>query len=102
LITGLAGDLTGALEVFGEEGFAPLIFLTTGAGFFGTTFAAGFLTGADLEPFEGALVALVGMAFLTGALDFVVFPEGFRAGEGLVDFFNGTELVPDSRARKDR
>jgi hypothetical protein len=62
----------------------------------GAGFAGAFLTGftALASGFFGAAF-LATVAFLTG------FPEGFRVGEGLEDFFNGAKLVPKSRARKD-
>ena len=99
VLTGaLAGAFLRAFEgALAATGFALLAGVS---GFLAETFAgAGFLAGEGAFPL---FRDFPGGAFLAGAMDLGFFPEDFRAGEGLVDFFNGTELVPESRARKDR
>jgi len=78
------------------------------AGF--TLFASGLDAGADFLAGAPLFVLLCGrglMIFLAGGLEapeegFTGFPEGFRDGEGLEIFFNGTRVMPMTRARKDR
>jgi hypothetical protein len=85
-----------------------LVLFGLGAGFLaGAFFLAGaaFLTALAAGLFAGAFLARAGFlagAFLAEAEGFTDFPEGFRDGEGLDFFFNGAQVKPKSRARKDR
>jgi hypothetical protein len=94
----LAGTLAEALPVDWAFGAG-----LAGAFFAGTAFlaGAGFLAGlaAGLTPLMGGFLA---GAFLAAGAALTGFPEGFRDGEGLDVFFNGTRVKPKSRARKDR
>ena len=77
---------------------AGVTFLTTVA-VFGADIA--FFIWATAFGGEGFFKAFWG-GFCTPDEDFRVFPEGFRDGEGLEFFFNGSQVLPKSRARKDR
>jgi hypothetical protein len=94
----LAGPLAGALPFDWDFGAG-----LAGAFFAGTVFlaGAGFLAGlaAGLTPLRGGFLA---GAFLAAGAALTGFPEGFRDGEGLDVFFNGSRVKPKSRARKDR
>ena len=99
-MTFFAGDCTVLGEVLTG-------FLT---GFCEATFFAD--TSADLDVFKPPLERALGLIVLRGAFfntaflalvaGLAGFPEGFRLEEVLVDFFNGAQLVPKSRAVKDR
>ena len=86
-----AGD--GALDAAGAE----LCFTAFATG-------VGFLPGtAVLRAFKGSVC----FASFSGGLeppceDLAGFPEDFRDGEVLEIFFNGSQVKPKSRARKDR
>ena len=84
--TALEAGFFSALEgaFLAGSGFLTAAFAAGLDGFF--SLGAGFFTGAFLAEGDG----------LTG------LPEGFRDEEGLDFFFNGAQLVPKSRARKDR
>jgi hypothetical protein len=75
-------------------------------GFFATCFAgSGFLTatfGAGLVGLASLSMGFLAGAFLTAGVGLTDFPEVFRDGEGWDFFFNVAQLVPKSRARKDR
>jgi hypothetical protein len=75
-------------------------------GFFATCFAgSGFLTatfGAGLVGLASLSMGFLAGAFLTAGVGLTDFPEVFREGEGWDFFFNVAQLVPKSRARKDR
>ena len=100
----------GAFDVFAGTALALgagcLAFPAVGFTLFATFFGAevGFLAGATLF---GLLCGRGLMSFFAGGLEapeegFTGFPEGFRDGEGLEIFFNGTRVMPKTRARKDR
>lgn len=115
--TGLAGTFTGVLATgffagaffvyalgadFLERGafFATGFLAGAGAFLAGTGFLAGFF--ADLTALEGAFFRGALATFLAKGAFLTGFPEGFRDGEDLEFFFNGSRVMPKSRARKDR
>jgi len=82
------------LEDFGAD-FAASVFAL-----FAFRGGGDFLTGNGfLESFAGVFLAPSGCDPLG---DFAEFPEGFRDGEGLEIFFNGSLVWPNAGARKDR
>jgi hypothetical protein len=94
----LAETFLAVAETALEAGFFSALegaFLA-GSGFFTATFKAG------LEGFFSLGAGFFTGAFLTEGVGLTGFPEGFRDEEGLDFFFNGAQLVPKSRARKDR
>lgn len=109
LLPPLGSFVSLALVALVTGGFTVVALATTGAFLAGTAaiLEAGFLAGSGFLTAAFEALADLGAGFLAGAflaagVGLTGFPEGFRDEEGWDFFFNGAQLVPKSRARKDR